>query len=720
VVIQAPNGNRADRIIKRAVQHRKQNGEKYDRYQVDFYSKGKMKLLDLPEKVMGLPATFTHPEDGVLLDTAKNSILYLSETISEVTYQRPDKFKEIIKASKVSGNDQGYSYNTAQEANFDFYSPYLSLLGGIISPLSNQTFGYYKFRLEQTFESNDQQIYKIRVTPKRNSEPTVQGLIYIVDGTWEIYAVDLTASGTSMGQPLIDSLCIQQQYVYAPKNEMWIKQTQRLETYVSLLRIKALGEYTHVFNNYRFVDDFDKGTFNNTLVKIEKQSNSKSNMFWDQHRPVVLKQEEIHNYVLRDSIQQVRRSPAYLDSTDRVANRFRWSNVITGYTYRNKTEGYRIGYKLLNNLHRLSYNAVQGFVGTMHLDAEKTFRQTGSKTGFSSDISYGFSDQRVRFRAALTHLFDRRIDQRLTLFGGSHLQQYNPQDPIHPLVNALASLFFKENYIKLYQRDYLGLQYGQMITPQLKGAVGIEYTHRQPVFLHTNYSFGERNRQFTSNHPLDPNDYTSSPFATHRIGLWNMKLLYHPGQKIIDRPDGIQYIPRESMPTIQLDYNQGFASQHHFQHIEGSVKQQIPLNNKGTIHLYVKGGMFFNNDDMTFIDYKHFNGNEPKLTYIEGDIDRFMILPYYTQSTDSHYLETHFEYNMKGFLLNKIPVLSRLGFQELFGYHHFTVPGRLSYHEFNMGLTQIGWGKWRLLRIDYVQSHQGNQRNDGFVFRLAF
>ena len=39
--------------------------------------------------------------------------MYLSETVSKITFQKPDKLKETIIASKVSGNDNGFSFNTA-------------------------------------------------------------------------------------------------------------------------------------------------------------------------------------------------------------------------------------------------------------------------------------------------------------------------------------------------------------------------------------------------------------------------------------------------------------------------------------------------------------------------------------------------------------------------------------------------------------------------------
>jgi hypothetical protein len=46
--------------------------------------------------------------------------------------------------------------------------------------------------------------------------------------------------------------------------------------------------------------------------------------------------------------------------------------------------------------------------------------------------------------------------------------------------------------------------------------------------------------------------------------------------------------------------------------------------------------------------------------------------------------------------------------------------GNKPYYEYSVGLDNIGWGKYRLLRIDYVRSSL-NGVNDGiFVFGLKF
>jgi len=37
-----------------------------------------------------------------------------------------------------------------------------------------------------------------------------------------------------------------------------------------------------------------------------------------------------------------------------------------------------------------------------------------------------------------------------------------------------------------------------------------------------------------------------------------------------------------------------------------------------------------------------------------------------------------------------------------------------------MGLDNIGIGKWRFLRIDYVRSNFNGKKGDGFLFGISF
>jgi len=114
------------------------------------------------------------------------------------------------------------------------------------------------------------------------------------------------------------------------------------------------------------------------------------------------------------------------------------------------------------------------------------------------------------------------------------------------------------------------------------------------------------------------------------------------------------------------------------------------------------------------MDYKHFNGNQTR--FVVDHLNAFNLLPYYTNSTNDAYSENHFAYNDNGFIMNKLPLLNLLKSKLVLGYHNLLIPNVKPYSEFSVGLNNLGFGKFRFFRIDYVRSYQNGYQGDGVVF----
>lgn len=195
--------NPANEIIRKAIAARKENSEKTAKYKADFYSRGIFRIKNAPKTVLGTKIDMFDD----ILDSTRTGILYLSETVSKLVYQKPGKMKETILASKVSGNDNGFSFNSAASVNFDFYDNYVEFGVNTISPIASNAFNYYRYKLEGSFfTDNRQEVYKIKVTPRRKLEPCFEGFIYILEENSAIYAVDLSIKGEQMQQPAINTL----------------------------------------------------------------------------------------------------------------------------------------------------------------------------------------------------------------------------------------------------------------------------------------------------------------------------------------------------------------------------------------------------------------------------------------------------------------------------------------------------------------------------------
>ena len=708
--------NPAIQIIKNAIASRKDNSIKTAKYNADFYSRGIFRVKNLPKSIMGQKLDFFDE----IIDSTRSGILYLSETVSKITFQKPDQMKEVIVASKVSGNDNGFSFNSAAQANFDFYENYLDFDVKVISPIADNAFNYYKYKFDGSFaDENNKIVNKIKVTPKRTTEPAMEGYIYIVDDSWAIDAVDLTIKGTQMQNPALNSLTLKQSYSYNNKTKIWTKNTQTIDFEAGMLGININGKFTYVYSNFEFPDKFEKKTFSNEVLKFEENANKKEESFWTTIRPVPLTPEESTDYLKKDALQTKKKSEKYLDSIDSKRNKFRIMSVLSGYTYSNSFKKWSLNYE--GPLMKTSFNTVQGWKTQAGLSYTKRDEDKRTFTKVGSKIDYGFAEKKLRAIGYFTHKFNNNNNALLTITGGSSVAQFNASNPISNAVNTVSSLFFKDNYMKLYEKNFMAANFGREVMNGLNLNFNLEYAERKPLWNNSNLCSVKKEIDYTSNNPLLPFDYATPAFENHNLMKGNVMAVLKFGQHYWTRPDGKFNIGNDNYPTVYLGYEKAFAAtdkKYEYDLLSARITQDISIGNKGEMKINLKGGKFYNADGISFVDYKHFNGNQ---THIGGGgsyTNTFNNLPYYAASTNDSYFETHIEHNDKGYLMNKIPLLNLLQSQLVLGFHNLAIPNRIPYQEFTVGLDNLGIGKLKIFRIDYIRSYQNGYQGDAILFGL--
>lgn len=712
------NVNPAIEIIKNAIANRKDNALKTAKYNADFYSRGIFRVKNLPKTIMGQKLDFFDE----MIDSTRSGILYLSETVSKISFQKPDKMKEVIVASKVSGNDNGFSFNNAADVNFDFYENYIDFDVKVISPIADNAFNYYKYKFDGSFaDENNKIINKIKVTPKRSSEPAMEGYIYIVDDSWEIYAVDLTVKGPQIQNPALNTLTLKQSFSYNSKNKIWSKNTQTIDFEAGMFGININGKFTYVFSNFEFPEKFEKKTFTNEVLKFEENANKKEDSFWNTIRPVPLTLEESTDYIKKDALQTKKKSKQYLDSIDNKRNKFKFMDIISGYRYSNSYKKWSLNYD--GPLMSTSFNTVQGWktkIGFSYFkrdDEKRTFTQIGTR------FDYGFSEKQLRPIVYYTHKFNNINNAILSINGGSAVNQFNSSNPIATVVNSFSSLFFKNNFMKLYEKNFVSANFGREVVNGLNMNVNLEYAERKPLWNTSSQSAVKSNDVYSSNNPLLPFDEITPAFEKNNLVKGNLLARIKFGQHYWTRPDGKYNIGNDNYPTISIGYEKAFAAtdkKYEYDLLSARITQDFSIGNKGDMKINMKAGKFFNADNIAFVDYKHFNGNQTHVTGGDGYTNVFNNLPYYSASTNDSYFEFHIEHNDRGYLMNKIPLLNLLKSQLVLGFHDLAVPGRNPYQEFSVGLDNLGVGKARLFRIDYVRSYQNGYQGDAIIFGLKF
>lgn len=718
-VVISTTENPADRIIRNAISKRKEMLEKIDTYKAKFYSRGLIRIKDAPETIMGQDIG----DLGGGLDSTRSGIIYLSETISDIKYRAPNDLSETIQASKISGDDNGFSFNTASDINFVFYRNTIELGNQIISPIADFAFNYYRYKLDGAFyDDKGHLVNKIQVIPKRPNDPIFKGFIYIVEDQWTIYALELDITGEQARIPPAEVITLKQNFSFSQQDDLWVLISQTLDFSYGFFGIKGDGRFTAVYSDYDFDIEFEDRNFGREIVRFEDEANKKDSLYWKIERPVPLTSEERNDYIKKDSIQEIRESKEYLDSVDAVNNRFKLGDLIGGYNYSNTYED--TYFNINSPLFATQFNTVQGFHSKVNIGYRKNFDEFRKYLRIGGAIDYGFSDNRLRATGSITYQFNNISRPVLTLSGGVAATQVNAAEPISPLINSVSSLLFEDNYMKLYDRSYISLRYGQEWFNGLRFNGSVNYERRKALANTTDQVWiNQDDDLYTSNHPTQPASDGRELFETHNIlkvfaGFdirFGRKYYSYPGSKFNYDPP--QY------PKLFVGYEGGFgASQTGFNYSQLKARfwQNFNISNKGEFGYNILAGSFLGADDIAFVDYQHFRGNQTHIGTSGSYLDVFNNLPYYGLSTNGSYLEAHVEHDFKGFILGKIPGLNALGFNLVLGGHALGTEGNKPYFEYTAGLDNIGWGKFRLLRVDYIRSYQNGFRGDAVIFGLKF
>lgn len=718
-VIISSKENPANRVIRNTIDNRKRYLNQITEYTSNFYSKGIFRIKNAPEKIFGQKIG----DLGGGLDSTRSGVVYLSETVSKISFKQPNLFKEKILASKVSGNNSGFSFNQASEVNFNFYKNTIDFEESkVISPIASYAFNYYTYKLVGTFYEDTHLINKIEVTPKKKTDNAFTGTIYIVEDDWAIYGINLTVTGAQMGQPMIDELNLKHSYSFDKNTNYWPLISQQIYFKFGMLGINVDGQFSTAYSNYNFNPQFKENEFNNEILSFVENSNKKDSLYWDAARPIILTEEEIKDYKVKDSIQVLKKSKTYLDSIDKKDNKFKIADILMGYSYKNTYKKQYLNFSSV--LLGTSFNTVQGWNPSLDISYYTNDEEAGSSFSARSNVNYGLSDEKLRATASFSYLFNSISKPYLQVSGGKKITQFNQSEPISGIVNSVSTLFFEENYAKFYDKTFAKVLFSDELTNGIRMQSSLSYEKRTPLVNTTDYVlFNDKEKTYTSNDPINENNTGIPSFETHNVYQFTTAATIRFGQKYISYPNRKINTFSSDYPSLTIMYNQNFASSednYNFGEIAARIQQRFDIDNKGTFNYNIKAGTFFEADDIAFVDYKHFNGNQTHVNMNFNYTNSFNLMPYYSFSTNQSYAEFHAEHNFNGYLLNKIPLLNKLGFELVLGAKSLIRKDKKPYSELSIGLNNIGIGKLRFLRLDYVKSNYNGVSQNGLVFGVSF
>lgn len=709
-------------IIRKAIKKRKYYLNQVKSYRCDAYVKGTQYVKDMPEKFMG--RSLGEFRKG--LDSSGSGIVYLSESVAKLHFNKK-KYKEIMISSKVSGDDNGFSFNSGVGmSEFNFYQNQLSLGDSkLLSPIANTALLSYRYQLIATFEDDGRLINKIKVIPKNPLGQLFHGEIYIVEDEWCIHSTALRTTGKAANISMLDTVEFRQLHLPV-QDSIWRLFSQEVEFDMKIFAVKLAGRFTGVFHNYELNPNFEDKFFGAEVFRVDETANKRDSVYWKTIRPIPLTSAEIREYELKDSLQEIWKSKAYRDSMDRLSNRPSLSMLLNGYTYRRTHKNWRIS--IPTPITSIQFNTVQGWYGHLEGTFAKGFDEDfTSWLDLHGELEYGLADRQLRGYGRFRYKFNDVNDARIELEGGRKTEQFAPQAPIRPLINSLYSLILRCNYMKLYEKRYVRAEYSQRLLNGLLFFGEVEYAQRHPLLNNTDYSWSNREGSYFSNQPLDFDDPPLADlpsFDVHRILRFDLFMRLRFGQKFVTYPRR-RFHMGSKYPEIWIQYAKAIpilGADMNYDYLGITVqKEEWSLWGMGLLTARAKFAFFPNTSNMEFMDYMHFSGNQTVYAKSGQHWRSYQLMPYYQFSTNQWFTEAHLQHDFNGVLWNKLPLLKHLGFEVVAGYHFLYTPDQGDYMEFTLGLDRLGWKLLRFGRIDFVTAYQsGDRPRFGVVFGLDF
>ena len=705
----------AYRIIENAIAKRETYLKAVTTYECDLYTKA----------TVGADSAVNSP----LIDSADlpPGYFYFSESVSQLQYRYPDDYREEVLSSKVSGRDEAATLNFAFNTPTTFYKNLIEQLPArrpLVCPIADNALSYYDYRLINTYNDKGSRVHRIRVIPKRSTDPVFRGNMHITAETWRIHSLELKATKANGVQPF-DTIRVRQTYL--PVNDStWRLYNQHFRLtgqFVGLpLTAKALAQFT----DYKLNPDWTKDPFDEAVVSIPDTATEQDSAYWETIRPFELTANEKRDYSIKDSLQKVRTQPSYIDSVDSVRNQLSVTDLLTGYQYQRRTRD--IAFEVPSPLFSLlRFNTVEGLSQQLRLTLTKTAEE-GPDWQFEPFVRYGFANDQLNGGLAVDYSV-------WSVKGGRNVFQFQEPPPIAPFLNTSYTLFDGRNFARFYQKAYLtaaysGDEWGNGWFPRLL----VSFEERQPLSNNTAYTFAET-ESYASNIPEHPyfssngngngnNTSIRQNFTNHQALLIEAGMRFKPGLEYM-RIKGEKVNMGTSYPTLSLNYRKAVggigSGSAEYDYVEAGIKGDADFKLLGQLDYQASAGQFISQERVPFMDYRHFQGHEVR--FQPQSVQDFQLLSYYEQSTTAPFLEAHIKHDFSGFIWNKLPLARRLPWQ-VTGVGHTLQQEHTFYAEWGVGLTDlIGVAGTRFLGFYYFQGHRVgpaglSTSSDGFRITL--
>ena len=627
--------------------------------------------------------------------------LFITESISK-TYGKndPKKERKDLLAIRNSGlkNNQIVAktiQNMYKDINiYDNTINYLNL--GFTSPVSTDGFGVFDYNITDTIEVNAVRSYEIRFTPKNPEALALKGRLYISMDKYNVMKVEMETN-KRININFVKNIATDLEFDN-PDDSTFIP--TRNETTLNLVLNDKDGAKSVIAKRVANYSDyeFDKGIEDSFLNKIyipEDELVEKDENYWLENRTEKLTEGEQNIYKMYDELENV---PKY----KRIIKLVEIGN--TGYIHFGKWLDFG------NIFQTWGYNDIEG----LRLRAgARTYFGKNDMWRIQAYTAYGFRDEKWKFGGEAKYMFNKT--NRFQIGGGYRqdvLQlgvQLTTDEGI--MTRSFASSSVLNSGETTSMSSVKQYNFFTSIEPWKNFQIKLDATTQNIRSADSNLFNIDYYRQGVLRNDLNDTKLTTT-------------LIFRPGIKFstygVDR---YEMTALATNPSLILKYTKGvggvFNSDFNYNKLQFYYYQPVILGNWGRLFANVEVGKNF---DALPLALQNVLPANQSYGLVRGV---FSLMNYYEFVADSYavlFLEHHFN----GKILSQIPLIKKLKLREVAffrsgvgslkqetikmnaGSINLTAPNK-PYYEYGFGIENIGWGNFRLLRIDF--NWRGNYLN---------
>lgn len=728
-------------FIKNAIERRESNDPKnHDYFQYDQYEKMILAMNDYEAKPQknGKPGKFDFLNDFVDTLEIGKTILPVSERekLTTVYYRKhPKTERRVVSATKAAGVDEIFSREgIAQLLNevfreVDIFRNDIPLfLNRFVSPMSTMGPNFYKYYLLDTVMVAGQQCVDLGFAPFTPETFGFTGHLFItLDSTYFVQRVKLNVP-KKINLNFVGGMTIEQTFDRAPDGTRIITKDDIHVDFKTSEKSKGMyARRLNIYTNQTFDPPSNMAVFDEANpILIPDSAYRRSEEFWAAHRPEGAGKRK-QNTV--EMLMEKLRSVPIFYITEKIV-----TILTSGYVQTNKEkEKSKFEFGPMNTY--ISGNAIEGARFRVGGTTTTAFNKRLFLDGY---MAYGSKDRKLKYDGLVEYSF---IDKK----------DYRKEFPVHSVrleymydINQIGQQYMYTN------KDNMFLAIKRQKDTRATYLRNLELTYYREHY--NGWAYGAVFRNFkeysTGYAAFDEITADGSLYArdNYKMSSVEWKLRFAPNEKFYQTRN-YRYPITLDAPVFTLNHTMAFkdalGSSYNYQKTELGIQKRFWFSAYGYVDILAKAGKVW-----TQVPY-------PLLILPNANLSYLVQPESYTNMNalefiNDQYASWDITYFMNGALLNRLPLIKKLKWREVFSFRglfgdlsdknnpfleenrgkglyafpagSYLMDPKNPYMEVGVGVENI----FKFLRLDYVwrltyKDHPGIQtRGVRFMMKLTF